>query len=292
MNRPALARAHAYLAADALASLIHGVLPTVLPVWLLGGMHPDRYAALLIAEGISYLVAVPLLSPASDRYGPVRVVFAGELCFAALLAVALTLVSSGTTSMAGWLPYFIASGLIKGLLFPAQATVIQRITPTDALERMLGWESVAMTFGRLTGPTIAALALAAWSPAHALAWVTAAWLMVWLVQMFVLFELAITVEGGRTRNFSQMPVTFLDAGKDWLSDVQSGARTRFNLLTERWLLFQAAGELLFVVPAFGFGLALAIHRSEWSNSPLGWAQACCGAGMLLANLSGDHLWLY
>jgi hypothetical protein len=289
MKHFATTRAYFYLATCAATNLIHGVLPTVLPIWLLGAIPSHQYATLLIIEGIAQLVATLLLSPASDRYGPASVLLVGECCFAGLLGAALLLVSRGISDWAAWASYFMASGVIKGLLFSAQSTVIVRMTPAETLERVLGWEMVALTFGRLAGPALAALALAAWTPAHALAWVTPAWIFAWLIQVFVLFDLAKTTEKGQEVKIARKTATALAAGMRWIDEIRAGARQRFDLLTERWLLLQAAAELLFIVPAFGFGLALAIHRSDWPASTLGWAQTCCGAGLLAAHLSGERL---
>lgn len=275
------------MASHAVASLIHGVLPAILPMCLLDAMPAGRYAALLVVGGLVQVAAVPLLSPASDRFGPARVVLFGEMCFAALLAVALTLVARGSSDFLAWSLYFGASGAITGLLIPAQGVMVQHLTDTRTLERALSWESVAQTVGRLTGPVAAATALALATPVKALGWVFALWLFTWAVHVVVLLRLA--------KEASSEPTPLLAFGSyrdsidRWLADIRAGARVRWRLKTERWLVIQASAELLFIVPAFGFCLALAIHHSNWPISSLGWTQASCGAGLVLANAFGEQV---
>lgn len=282
-------RAYKYLLTSAVVSLIYGILPVLLPLWLLSTITADRYAMLLILEGAMQLIAVPLFSPATDRYGAPRVLLSAELCFAALLGVAVALTTFGVGLFAAWCAFFVASGLIKALMFPAQAVIVQHITPPHSLERILGWESAASSACRLTGPVIAGVALLVATPAVALLCLASGWLLIWFIQLAMLFNLA-RAPINRTTS-PQMKTTLVGALARWKNDVREGWLIRMKLRPERWLLLQAAAELFFIVPAFGFGIAFIATQSNagWASSSLAWALASCGAGMVLANLAGERI---
>jgi MFS family permease len=270
-----------YLAGHAVATVVKSIIPVLLPLCLLDMMPAQQYAALLVVGGLGQLLAVPLLSPASDRFGPARVLLLGECVFAMLLLLAVVLVAVGSKSLAAWAGYFVLSGLVQGLMIPAQSVIVQQMSPPEALERSLGWDATVNQVGRLAGPAVAALLLVTSAPQGALKILLAVWLLPWATHLMILLRVA-AAEGRRPS-----PQTSAQA---WWRDARDGARARWRVLTERWLLFQATAELLIIVPAFGLFLALAVHQSLWGDSALGWLQASCGCGIVLATAAGPTLY--
>ncbi|KAF1049158.1 MFS transporter [Xylophilus sp.] len=273
--------AKVYLATYGASGAILSALPVFLPLILLDRLAAATYASLLVMSGLVTLVLVPLLGPATDRYGSARVLIVGEGLFLGNLLFGCVLVAAARAPVAGWAVHYALSGALGALMMPARATVIQALVPEASLARYLGFESAVSVSGRLFGPTLAGAWMIAARPSDGYFAVVAVWCMLWLVHVALLRSLLKTRAGAGAARPAAL------AG--WLREAGAGLALRWRLRTERWLTVQAGIELFAIVPAFSMNLALAVKALGWGNVWLGWLQAGCGLGLVGANLVAGRI---
>jgi MFS family permease len=278
-----LVPARIYLTTYGVSGAVLSAIPVFLPLMLLDRMPAAAYASLLVVAGLVHMVLVPLLGPATDRFGSARVLVLAEGLYLLNLLFACFCVWGGYSSMAIWAMFYASSGAISALMSPAQATIVQALVPEASLSRYLGIEQAVSVSGRLIGPSLAGLWMITSSPDAGLQAAVGAWLAIWLLHAVVLLTI---VRSGVIATSSENGGE--GALQRWFGDAREGLLARWRLHTERWLTFQTGVELFIIVPAFSLNLALVVKASSWSSAWLGWLQAACGFGLVAANLMAER----
>ena len=255
-------------------ALGYGAILPVLP-GLLERLHGDSevdalplHAGLLTGIYVgAFVIAAPLWGRVTDRRGPLGVLLAGLVGFAA----ATLWLGAASTLFSAYVSRFVAGAFAAGLLPATAASIVSRCDEVSRA-RHLGWMSAAAIAGFLVGPALSgavhelmtALPAGGGSALHLTAvpiWATAA--------VALMAALAIAWK------FRSFPAPRAPPGPAPVNTTVTVLRAQGGLL-----ILSAAGA--FGLGAFEVGLSLQSQR-VWQFTPgeLGWLFVTCSLVMLL-----------
>ncbi len=255
------------LASDALTLLALMVGQVALPWWIAsaGGAH-DLALYSVVTSGFA-IVAMPLMSPLGDRIPKRRLIRGALMAFALASAGVATLASVGHYS----LHVLIALGAVPVLAMAAQipsiTSFVTELVPPAGLSRALGLQQSAQATGRMVGPAIGGVVLAAAGTAVAL----------WLNALLL-------VAASITARRLPLGVPPMRAARSWRADLVAGFSASWRIPLERgWILVNFL-SWIFLFPAFTMLVPLKVQSLGLSGMWLGLCEGGLSLGMLLGSL--------
>jgi len=229
------------------------------------------YAAGLAAGSF---IALPLLSPLGDRISKRRLI-AGGLAVMALESLMLAgLAQAGLYHLAWVMALEGVAVIAMAAIMPASFSIVAELLPPEQLTEGLGLQKSAQALGRLLGPVLGGLVLAAASTAAAL------WLHALLLGLASLLAARIAAP----------PPPKPEVRKHWLSDLKAGLRAKWQIPMERGWTFVSFLVMVFFAPGIGMLVPLKVQDLGLSAVWLGACEAGLSAGLLLGSLGGS-VWL-
>ncbi|MET0518679.1 MAG: MFS transporter, partial [Burkholderiaceae bacterium] len=220
-------------------------------------------------------VALPLLSPLGDRL-PKRRLIAGGLALMALEALLLAGLAQAGIYRLGWVMALeLAAVVAMAVIMPASFSIVAELLPGHQLTEGLGLQKSAQALGRLLGPALGGLVLAAAGTAAAL----------WLHALLLLLA-----SGLALRIKAAPPQAHAAADKHWLADLKAGLLAKWRIPLERGWTFVSFLVMIFFTPAIGMLVPLKVQSLGLSAVWLGACEAGLSLGMLLGSLGGS-VWL-
>lgn len=267
----------ALMASDALTLMSMMVGMVAVPWWIVQHGGAGHLAVYGVTLGCASFLSIPLVAPFGDRI-PKRQLIAAGLCAYAAEAVALAVLA---TNQLYSLPLLIALEIIPVLaisvIVPAMATLAAELVPPEQLSSALGLQKSAQAAGRLLGPALSGVLLAAFPIAIAL------WAHALLLGVSILLA-------------ARLPLTPCSAAHDgaglprWWRDLKAGLRANLRIPLERnWTLVNFL-SWIFSGPAFGMLVPVKVKSLGLSGAWLGACEAALSLGMLAGALGGAN-WL-
>ncbi len=196
--RPLRHRRFALLAGSAAASLLADGIWAVAGVWqviALGG-GPADMSVVATAMSLGLVAAVLLGGVAADRLPRRAVLVAVEAVRTAVPVVAGVLALTGALNIGGLAALALVIGAAAGFYYPAWSAVVPTLLHPDELLAANGLEGMLRPLAqRAAGPALAALLVAAHSPAVALLGAGAAYLVA-LLPLLAMRRLPASAPGG------------------------------------------------------------------------------------------------
>lgn len=262
------------LFSDGLMLLSLMVGHVAVPWWVAheGGASDLAVFAATMAAGS--FIALPLLSPLGDRW-PKRQLIAGGLALMALEALLLAGLAQAGIYRLGWVMALeLASVVAMAVIMPASFSIVAELLPGHQLTEGLSLQKSAQALGRLMGPALGGLVLAAASTAAAL----------WLHALLLLLA------SGLALRIKAAPPRAAAADKHWLADLKAGLLAKWHIPLERGWTFVSFLVMIFFTPAIGMLVPLKVQSLGLSAVWLGACEAGLSLGMLLGSLGGS-VWL-
>lgn len=253
------------LAGEAIGLLAAGTLQVALAWWI--GREGGAAALALYGAltGAAALLAVPLLSPAGDRWPKGRLLRLGRLCLVLDAALVSSLAAFGSFHLGALCACGLVPVLAWALLGPVEASVLPEMVAAGRLPGALRLRRAAQAAGGLLGPALGGLVLAGAGVAAALA------------LALLLFALA-ALAAWRTA----LPAAAAAAApRGWFGDVGAGLRAKWQVRLDRWWTLVGAAMMLCLLPATGLLLPLRIQAAGLSPAWFGACSAALSAGLLL-----------
>lgn len=255
------------MASDALMLLGLMVGQVAVPWWVARDGGAADLAVYGVVSALTSVAGTLLLSPLGDRHAK-RVLIGAGLFAYALGATGLALMA---TLHAYRLPALLALSavgvLAMALINPLSVSLVSELVPAASLPDAISLQQGAQSTGRLIGPTIGGLLLAAAGIA------TALWLHAALLALAGFFAL-------------QLPRTHTARARQrsWWTELREGLRANWAIPIERsWTLVNGLGWL-FLLPAFTMLVPLKVQSLHGSAIWLGLCEASLSLGMLVGAL--------
>ena len=262
------------LFSDGLMLLSLMVGHVAVPWWVAhegGAAHLAIYAAGMAAGSF---VALPLLSPLGDRVSK-RQLIAGGLLVMAIEAVALAgLAQLGIYHLPWVMGLELVSVIAMAAIMPASFSIVAELLPAEQLTEGLGLQKSAQALGRLLGPALGGMVLAAASTAAAL----------WLHALLLLLAAGLAARSRAPRPLRPA------VEKHWLADLKAGLLAKWQIPLERGWTFVSFLVMLFFAPGIGMLVPLKVQAMGLSALWLGACEAGLSLGMLIGSLGGS-VWL-
>jgi DHA3 family macrolide efflux protein-like MFS transporter len=208
-------------------------------------LSPVLAGVVLGSEMLPQALLVLIGGVLADRYDPRRMLVAGQVLQAAVLALGALAWSSGIHGAPVLLAIAIAFGVASGLTLPSGATLVRQIVSGDDLGTVQGWNQISSRAMKLLGAPVGGI-LVAWKGP----------VLVMLVDAttFVGIAAVLTVV----------------------------VRPRYRL--GRAVHDRLTALNVFVTPVTGLGVALRVSGSGWGAHWLGIADACLAAGAIVGSV--------
>ena len=262
------------LFSDALMLLSLMVGHVAVPWWVAhegGAAELALYAAGLAAGSF---IALPLLSPLGDRVSK-RHLISGGLALMAVEAVVLAaLAQLGIYHLVWVMGLELLAVIAMAAIMPASFSIVAELLPAERLTEGLGLQKSAQALGRLLGPALGGLVLAAANTATAL-WLHAALLLL--------------AAGLAARIKAPVPPK-PEVERHWLADLKAGLLAKWQIPLERGWTFVSFLVMIFFTPGIGMLVPLKVQSLGLSAIWLGACEAGLSLGMLLGSLGGS-VWL-
>jgi MFS family permease len=232
-------------------------------------LSPVLAGVVLGAEMLPQALLVLVGGVLADRYDPRRMLVAGQVGQAAVLAMGALAWSSGVHGAPVLLGIAIAFGVASGLTLPAGVTLVRQIVAGDDLGTVQGWNQISMRAMKLLGAPVGGV-LVAWGGPVAVTLLDA-------VTFLGIAAVLILVVRPRYR----LPRATHERWRDSLAD---GLRYLRRDDTAKLLAVGLTALNVFVTPVTGLGVALRVSGSGWGPHWLGIADACLAAGAIVGSV--------
>ncbi|HET9841548.1 MAG TPA: MFS transporter [Nocardioides sp.] len=232
-------------------------------------LSPVLAGVVLGAEMLPQALLVLVGGVLADRYDPRRMLVAGQVGQAAVLAMGALAWSSGVHGAPVLLGIAIAFGVASGLTLPAGVTLVRQIVAGDDLGTVQGWNQISMRAMKLLGAPVGGV-LVAWGGPVAVMLLDA-------VTFLGIAAVLILVVRPRYR----LPRATHERWRDSLAD---GLRYLRRDDTAKLFVVGLTALNVFVTPVTGLGVALRVSGSGWGPHWLGIADACLAAGAIVGSV--------
>jgi MFS family permease len=256
------------LASDALMLLALMVGQVAVPWWIAqhGGARHLALQSMIVAA--TSVVGMPLLSPLGDRHPKRRLIGIALACYALSAAAMALLATLGVYRIEAIVVLVCVNVLAMAVIWPVSSSLMSELVPPAELPRALNLQQGAQATGRLVGPTIGGLLLAAGGTALAL------WSNCLMLLAAAIFALLLPAQGGAPSG----------ASRDWWRELRAGLRANWAVpLERRWLIVNAL-SWMFLFPALTMLVPLKVQSLHLSAFWLGLCEAAIALGMLAGSL--------
>jgi MFS family permease len=232
-------------------------------------LSPVVAGVVLGAEMLPQALLVLLGGVLADRLDPRRLLVAGQVGQAGVLALGALAWSSGLRGALVLLAIAICFGVAAGLTIPAGTTLVRQIVSGDDLGTVQGWNQVSSRVMKLLGAPVGGV-LVAWGGPVAVMLLDAA--------TFLAIAVVLTVV---VRPRYRLPRATHERWRDSFADGMRYLRTHD---TAKLFVVGLTALNVFVTPVTGLGVALRVSGSGWGAHWLGVADAALAAGAILGSL--------
>jgi DHA3 family macrolide efflux protein-like MFS transporter len=232
-------------------------------------LSPVLAGVVLGSEMLQQALLVLIGGVLADRYDPRRMLVAGQVGQAAVLALGALAWSSGIHGAPVLLAIAIAFGVASGLTLPSGATLVRQIVSGDDLGTVQGWNQISSRAMKLLGAPVGGILVAWRGP-----------VLVMLVDAttFVAIAVVLTIV---VRPRYRLGRAVHDRWRDSFAD---GMRYLRGHDTAKLFVIGLTALNVFVTPVTGLGVALRVSGSGWGAHWLGIADACLAAGAIVGSV--------
>jgi DHA3 family macrolide efflux protein-like MFS transporter len=232
-------------------------------------LSPVLAGVVLGSEMLPQALLVLIGGVLADRYDPRRMLVAGQVGQAAVLALGALAWSSGIHGAPVLLAIAIAFGVASGLTLPSGATLVRQIVSGDDLGTVQGWNQISSRAMKLLGAPVGGILVAWRGP-----------VLVMLVDAttFVAIAVVLTIV---VRPRYRLGRAVHDRWRDSFAD---GMRYLRGHDTAKLFVIGLTALNVFVTPVTGLGVALRVSGSGWGAHWLGIADACLAAGAIVGSV--------
>jgi MFS family permease len=266
---------HWLLWSDALTLLSTMVGQVALPWWIAQSGGARDLAIYGVAVSAMSIVMLPLLSPLADRHPKRSLMVAGLLGFALATGAMAVVASLAHYRLGLVLAIAGVSVMADALVLPAISSIVTELVPPTGLTRALGLQQTAQASGRLVGPAIAGVVLAAVGTAPTL----------WLGALLLLGAALVA-----TRLPRPPRSRVAHAARKWSTEFRVGMRVNWAIPMERgWVLCNFVSAIV-LLPCFTMLVPLKVQSLGLSATWLGACEAGLSLGMVLGSLGLAERW--
>jgi MFS family permease len=253
------------LVSDALMLLAMMVGQVALPWWIAeqGGAH-DLALYGVVTSALAVL-AMPALSPLGDRLSKRRVLMLGLGLFLIAALLLLALAGLGHYHLGVVLVIGLLAVLANAMVMPATLAIVPDMVPAAKIPAALGLQKSAQAIGRMVGPALGGMVLAAAGMVAAFASYAALLLVALLAASRI--RLSASARPASTRS--------------WSHDLRAGLSAKWRVPLDRYWTLSGALMMVFFLPALGMMVPLRVRSLGLSAAWLGACEAALSAGMLL-----------
>ncbi len=221
-----------------------------------------------VMMSVTIFVAMPLLSPLSDRH-PKRILLGCGLTVLTVETLLLSLLAQFWPYQL-WvlIPLEMVAVVAIAVMQPAVMTITAELVRSEQLADALSLQKSAQSLGRMLGPALSGLVLA-WSGVQAALWLHVA---MFAVATWAAFRIPTGSYQAPTRQ------------RHWGRELFAGLRAKWVIPVERYWTGLAFLTMLFFGPAIGILIPLRVQSLSLSPAWLGACEAALSAGMLLGAL--------
>lgn len=237
-------------------------------------LAPVLAGVVLGAEMLPQAVLVLLGGVLADRYDPRRLLVAGQLAQAAVLALGAIGWSSGIHGAPILLAIALCFGVSAGLTIPAGTTLVRQLIAGDDLGTVQGWNQISSRSMKLLGAPAGGVMVAWGGP-----------VLVMLVDAATFVTIAVVLVLVVRPRF-RLPRAVHDRWRDSFADGMGYLRDHD---TAKLFVVGLTALNVFVTPVTGLGVALRVNGSGWGPHWLGIADASLAAGAIVGSLVGIRL---
>jgi MFS transporter, DHA3 family, macrolide efflux protein len=234
-------------------------------------LAPVVAGVVLGAEMLPQAVLILLGGVLADRYDPRRLLVAGQVAQAAVLALGAVAWSSGIHGAPILLAIALCFGVSAGLTIPAGMTLVRQLIAGDDLGTVQGWNQISSRAMKLLGAPAGGVMVAWGGP-----------VLVMLVDATTFVAIAVVLLLVVRPRF-RLPRAVHDRWRDSFADGMSYLRGHD---TAKLFVIGLTALNVFVSPVTGLGVALRVNGSGWGPHWLGIADACLAAGAIVGSLVG------
>ncbi|HET7868060.1 MAG TPA: MFS transporter [Burkholderiaceae bacterium] len=261
---------------DTLMLLSLMVGQVVLPWWIAqegGAADLALYGTALSA--ISF-IGMPLLSPLGDRHAKRRLIAIGLAAFALATTAIAGVASLGHYHLGALIGLQMVPVLAMAVILPTSASLSAELVPAASLSQALSAQQSAQSLGRMIGPALGGVVLAAVGTA----------LTLWMQGLLLLAAAALA---------SRLPSRDMQASAGqpraaWWADLRAGVKANWAIPLERgWILVNGV-SWMFLFPAFTLLVPLKVQSLGLSAVWLGFCEAALSLGMLAGALGLSAWW--
>lgn len=232
-------------------------------------LSPVMAGVVLGAEMLPQALLVLVGGVLADRRDPRRLLAAGQVARAGILALGALAWSSGLHGAPVLLTIAVCFGVAGGLTSPAGPTLVRQIVSGEDLGTVQGWNQISSRAMKLLGAPAGGV-LVAWGGPVLVMLLDAA--------TFLVIAVVLTVV---VRPRYRLPRATHDRWRDSFADGLRYLRTHD---TAKLFVVGLTALNVFVTPVTGLGVALRVSGSGWGAHWLGVADASLAAGAIVGSV--------
>lgn len=263
------------LFSDALMLLALMIGHIAVPWWIVQKGGARDLAIFAATQAIASFIALPALSPLGDRYSK-RNLIAGGLCCMLLEAVLMAFIAqTGYYHFPLVCALGVAGVTAMAVIMPASFSIVADVLPPAQLTDGLGFQKSAQAIGRMIGPALGGVMLAAAGTAATL------WMHAGLLAVACMCA---------SRIVAPAPSREVSAQRRWLDELRAGLAAKWHIPMERGWTFVSFLVMIFFTPGIGMLVPVKIHSLQLSGAWFGACEAALSVGLLFGAMGGA-IWL-
>jgi MFS transporter, DHA3 family, macrolide efflux protein len=233
-------------------------------------LEPALAGVVIGIEMLPQAVLILVGGVIADRFDPRRILIAGEVARAVVLALGALAWQSGYDGALTLLAMALSFGVVAGLTIPSGMALVRQVVNPDDFGTVMGWNQVSGRVMRLLGAPAGGILVAWGGPVAAMVVDAATFAVIAVV-------LALVV-----RPRYRLPRAEHARWRDSFTD---GIGYLRRSPTARMFVIGLTALNVFVSPVVALGLALRVEGSAWGPHWLGICDAALAAGAILGSLA-------